>query len=362
MTTNARITQIAGEVLRGDDASKGRVTQIAAEILRGDDLSKGRITQIAIEVLRSHYLFVPPVPLDYTRFFWIANLLKITPVGGSPVFRTDFDVDISYNGDTYLHLGLVCRKGQLSWKNDLSVDQLDFTFAPSDDFVLGTIPFMDALKNGEWDAADVEVHRAFLIPDTTIFKRPAVSDVYPLFFGRIGDVQDMDGMQAKVTINSHLELLNMEVPRRVYEPSCSYILFDGGCGVDPASSYNGILFTNDGVVTADHGAGGPTVNIIPVDLTEPADFYTLGKITFLNGENAGLTRTIGSWDGSTLTVYEPFPKVPEIGDQVRLVAGCNKTMDDCINKFGNLIGPGEENPGSGNYGGEPFIPVVETAY
>ena len=34
MATNAKVTQIATEVLRGDDASKGRVTQIAIEVLR----------------------------------------------------------------------------------------------------------------------------------------------------------------------------------------------------------------------------------------------------------------------------------------------------------------------------------------
>ena len=361
MATTGKVTQVATEVL-GENESVGKVTQVCIEIIRSLMPATGKITQIAVEVLRSTYVYVPPVPLDYTRMFWIANLLKITPAGGSPIYFTDFDVDILYNTNVYVYLGLVCKKGQLSWKNDLSVDQLDFSFAPSDDFVLNNIPFVDALRNGEWDAADVEVRRAFLIPDSTVLKKPVVSITYPLFFGRIGDITELDRTQAKITINSHLELLNMEVPRRVYEPSCSYILYDTGCGVDPAAGKDGVLFTNDGTVTADHGAGGPTCNIIPVSLTAVADYYTLGKITFLSGLNKDLTRTIGSFDGTTATVYDPFPNVPVVGDEVRLVAGCNKTMDDCINKFGNLIGPDEENPGSGNYGGEPFIPVVETAY
>jgi uncharacterized phage protein (TIGR02218 family) len=70
-------------------------------------------------------------------------------------------------------------------------------------------------------------------------------------------------------------------------------------------------------------------------------------VTFLTGANAGAQREIRlHGEDGQLFVYDPLPFDIEVGDDVRLVAGCDKTLATCRDKFNNVI----------NFRGEPFIP------
>lgn len=51
-------------------------------------------------------------------------------------------------------------------------------------------------------------------------------------------------------------------------------------------------------------------------------------------------------NGQSVQLFTPMPRPIALGDQVRLVAGCDKTPETCQARFGNIV----------NFRGEPHIP------
>jgi len=78
-----------------------------------------------------------------------------------------------------------------------------------------------------------------------------------------------------------------------------------------------------------------------------------GVAQFLTGNNAGLRYEIAKSlkDDKEITTYLDMSFDVGEGDEVRLFAGCDKTISNCKNKFNNLK----------NYGGFPDIPGVDRA-
>jgi uncharacterized phage protein (TIGR02218 family) len=62
----------------------------------------------------------------------------------------------------------------------------------------------------------------------------------------------------------------------------------------------------------------------------PADgYFEYGLIYFRNGENQLYEREIKNNTGNTLTLQRPFPFLPDVGDAVVVVAGCNRLFSKC---------------------------------
>lgn len=83
--------------------------------------------------------------------------------------------------------------------------------------------------------------------------------------------------------------------------------------------------------------------------SEAADYFALGTIRFTSGANSGLKpQEIKSFSaGGALATFEPFYYPPSIGDAYVLVPGCRKRLDDCRDKWNNVI----------NFGGFPNMPT-----
>jgi uncharacterized phage protein (TIGR02218 family) len=79
---------------------------------------------------------------------------------------------------------------------------------------------------------------------------------------------------------------------------------------------------------------------------EPEEYYSKGILTFTSGKNEGRKFNINSYQESKITLDSIFDSDLEIGDEYIIIAGCNKALSTCINKFNNAI----------NFRGEPFIP------
>ena len=58
-----------------------------------------------------------------------------------------------------------------------------------------------------------------------------------------------------------------------------------------------------------------------------------------------------STTAGAMSLMAPLPFTIEIGDQITVIPGCNKTVPTCTNKFNNVL----------NYGGFTEIPAAETA-
>lgn len=78
------------------------------------------------------------------------------------------------------------------------------------------------------------------------------------------------------------------------------------------------------------------------------DYFALGEIEWLDGNNVGLKSNIRSYTQTSreIELQLPTPFDIQVNDTFNIAAGCDKRRDTCINKFSNFI----------HYGGFLFIP------
>jgi uncharacterized phage protein (TIGR02218 family) len=140
-------------------------------------------------------------------------------------------------------------------------------------------------------------------------------------------------------VKSDLVLLNIQMPRNLYQPNCIYTLYSSGCGVDQAS------YASHAVVGA-----APSRTFIP--WTGATAQFAQGVITFESGPNTSQTRTIQSASTSGLTLAYPLPVAPLAGDAFVAYPGCDRTLAGGCAFFANTA----------RYRGHPFVPPAELAF
>lgn len=86
-----------------------------------------------------------------------------------------------------------------------------------------------------------------------------------------------------------------------------------------------------------------------VDGIAPDHFYDYGTIEFLSGLNISLKGDIYSFDGSIITLWQSMPYPVQIGDNIKLTKGCEKSLTAC-QQYNNVA----------NFGGDPFVPGADT--
>ena len=160
-----------------------------------------------------------------------------------------------------------------------------------------------------------------------------------LLKGRIGDMTLMDG-QYVAEFRSLSQLLKQQVGRM-----CSYSctvrrLGDNQCKVNIAS------FTTTGISVT--SAASSTTFTFGSDV-QAASYYQYGIVHFTSGRNIGIEKEIKSHTvsgGALITLRESFPYPVIVGDVANLIAGCDRLITTCTNKFAN----------SANYHGFPHLP------
>ena len=134
-----------------------------------------------------------------------------------------------------------------------------------------------------------------------------------LFKGRLGVIDEVGRTSAKLNTNSDLVLLDIDMPRNVYQPTCLHTLYDFGCTLVKNA------FGTSG--TAGSGSTASTINWSGASLN-----FQQGSITFTSGVNAGVTATVGSAvAGTSLTLLYPLESVPAVGDGFTVYFGCDHT-------------------------------------
>lgn len=241
------------------------------------------------------------------------------------------------------------------WKIGLDADTFSLQFAPRPidpvtgepmpDKINGS-PWIDAARSGALDEADCIVSTAYYaaMPDGPIAPG-GLSPVGSLVIarGKVGNV-DCSDTAAYISVTDYRAQLGQMMPRNQYGAGCRHRVYDTRCTLDPAT------FTQAGVVATN------TINTLltSVDaLPAPggSNTYALGVLTMTSGRNAGFKRLVVDWDGaSAFQLLSPFPFPVSGADAFTVTAGCDKSTANCT-AFGNLP----------NFGGEPYIPIPETA-
>lgn len=160
------------------------------------------------------------------------------------------------------------------------------------------------------------------------------------FRGHIGQITLRDGA-FEAELRGLTDALN-QPSGRSYLRRCSAVLGDRACGVDLSSStYR--------VEVALAATKSETVFHLPVTGYNEG-WFTQGRLTVLDGVASGLVAAIKldtTVDGfRQIAIWEPLGLQPEIGDMIRLEAGCDKSSKVCREKFLNLK----------NFQGFPHIP------
>jgi uncharacterized phage protein (TIGR02218 family) len=218
------------------------------------------------------------------------------------------------------------------------VDELDIKIYPEATDLVGSTPFLEAAWQGQFDGGLVQLERAFMGADAGGYGDTSAGTVI-LFSGRISDI-DCSRTGVEMKCRSHLELLNIQMPRRLWQSSCTHVFGDAMC-----------LFNRSSLAATFSAANGSTTTVIQGAPTTATPFAQ-GTIIAITGCNAGYSRTISSFvSGGTVTVKLAFLSSVAVGDQFQLLPGCDRTLATCTNVFNNAL----------HFGGFPYIPTPETA-
>jgi len=256
-----------------------------------------------------------------------AECFTIWLATGTVLTYTDLDMPVSLNGYTYLANSVLIAGLKYKASCGVNVDSQQVTlFARATD-TIGGIPFLQAMQQGLLDGAEVQREKVFFSNWTS----PIGSVI--LFKGRVSKIDSIGRTSAQITVSSDLVLLDIDMPRNVYQADCQHVLYDAQCGLAAGT------FSTAGAVGA-----GSTQNAV-VWSAATAD-YQQGTIAFTSGANTGADVTIKAVSNGTLILSYPLPYAPASGDTFVASYGCDHTMNTCKARFNNL----------NQFRGFPFVP------
>ncbi len=130
---------------------------------------------------------------------------------------------------------------------------------------------------------------------------------------------------------------------RVYQRSCDALLGDARCGVDAAAA----AIRGAGTVATVRSARSVTASGLSAYVSR---WFEAGRLVWTSGANAGAAvevRAHGLAGGlASLDLWEPMPAPISPGDTFQVVAGCDKSLASCRDKFANVL----------NFRGFPDLP------
>ena len=238
---------------------------------------------------------------------------------------TDHDGALNFEGITFkADTGLSAVA--LAQSTGLSVDNTEAIGALNDASVRE-----DEIEAGRFDDADV---RSWLVnwanPDERVLQ----------FRGTIGEIRRAGGaFQAE--LRGLTEALNRP-QGRVFQKPCTAVLGDANCGFD----VNAPGFSTEVALAS---VVDKRVFEWPELESFEADWFSRGRLEVLDGAAAGLWGLI-KFDEIAQTrrivLWEPLRGDVQVGDRVKLIAGCDRRFATCQAKFNNLL----------NFQGFPDIP------
>lgn len=196
-------------------------------------------------------------PVDWGGF--AVDLYTITLVSGTIIRFCSASAPVTIGGNTFAVLSPatpnvpVVNRFQSSANIGLSESKAIVKINALPTVHVNGMPWLQAMALGFFDGAEVLIERCIM---------PTAGDIslgkYIEFVGTIGDITNLDRTSATFDVQGLTELLNVNMPRNLYQPGCRHSLFDSGCTLLKSSyQINGIV-----------GAGA-TVITIPTNLTQP---------------------------------------------------------------------------------------------
>jgi len=277
----------------------------------------------------------------------MADLFAFSFLNQETLYMTSFDRPIEDDYKTYIPA--IIERSHTKTIIGVEVDTLNLTIYARPKDMVSQTPMIAAAFKGLLDGAYLTLKRAFLADGN----RFAVGTIH-LFSGRVSDISG-SSTTLKMAVKSDFELLNVKVPRNIYQASCLNTLYDATCKASPVWQDGRVETVGRNYIVTQFGG------------QYPQGTFNNGIMTFKEGKNKGVSRAIKRFVDQRDTMSPPagmaveslkefhflqsFPHPIQGSDQFQVCAGCDKTQATCQARFGNLH----------NFRGFPFIPEPETA-
>lgn len=270
----------------------------------------------------------------------MADLYTITTPGGLVLRYSGRPWPVTVNGVTW-STGPLLSRSRTRLKVGVEVDTLDVTLNADPTVQVNGVPIVQFIARRGLDDARLLLERAFAAGPGE-----AVVGTLALFEGRISQARDVSRLEAKLSVKSDLEVLDIKVPRNVYQPPCMNTVYDPACGLSRAAN----------TVSGTAASGTDTARrYFTHSLAAAAGTYDVGVVTFTSGANAGISRTVRAYEtiagsgANRITVMSPWPSAVAVGDAFTITKGCTRTQAACT-AFGNLS----------RFRGTPYVPTPES--
>ncbi len=148
-----------------------------------------------------------------------------------------------------------------------------------------------------------------------------------LLVGHFGQVQ-RNGNRFQVSLEHHAAMLRQN-RGRIYQKNCDAALGDDRCRADIAASpfrYQVEIKSIQAAEMQISGGGG-----------EADDWFAHGHIIFNDDRKYLIRSDRKTTSGRLVHLWQEAPRDLTAGDDATLVAGCNKSMTACRDKFSNAI-------------------------
>lgn len=253
----------------------------------------------------------------------VCTLWKITRADGQVFGFTDASRNIVYGGVTYL-ASTGHTPSSVKTTSTLSVDNLEVQS------ILDSSAITEAdIEAGLWDFAKIEilaVNYLSLADGHMMLRKGWLGNIKT---GRNNFIAELRGMTQPL----------QQTTGRLYTAACDAALGDLRCAVALAS------FTVPGAVTTATSSRVFT----DTSLTQTDGYFEGGLVTWLTGANATYRMEVKSQASGVVSLQQAMPNPIAIGDTYTIIAGCNKILSTCRDKFNNVV----------NFRGHPFIPGTD---
>jgi uncharacterized phage protein (TIGR02218 family) len=250
----------------------------------------------------------------------LRRLWRLTAIGHDTLFYTDHDLDIDYDGETYVS-EKTFEASAIS--NQLGTGQANFEITT----LLTEAITKAQVEGGIYSGARVEVD--------AIFHDHIDYGVMPLFTGAVTGCSVPYKFQAIFSCNGFAGTGQHNFTE-MYSPTCRAEFCDSRCSLDIAD------FTDSGTVTAVAGIHTFNASGIGADLNQ----YALGYVTWVTGPNEGRRTEVQSSGGTQVRLLIKPPFQIEVGHTFTISQGCDKTIVTCEERYDNKV----------NFRGEPYVP------
>lgn len=191
------------------------------------------------------------------------------------------------------------------------------------------------IEAGRYDGAELET---YLVD----WANPALDFV--LDVSTIGEIRRSDGRFVAELRNAMHRL--DEERGRLYSAGCDAEFGDPRCGADitqPPFSLTGTISETDGRLSLRS----------PVIANALTGLFTRGRVTFITGANTDVSAIVKDHrDGGEIILWQGLARDLAPGDTFRIVAGCDKRLATCRDRFSNAL----------RFRGFPFIPAPEFVF